>query len=125
MAIIKRDGSKYWYIQFQYGGKMYIKSAKTTDKELAERLESNWRKQLIEQYQLGIKPTIETLQAFKEYSASKKKIVSHYVVNLWAMRAAEFFSMSPTSTSYKVVTLNGSRWTWNTSRTAIKPSNTP
>jgi integrase len=95
MAIIKRDGSKYWYIQFQYGGKMYLKSAKTTDKELAERLESNWRKQLIEQYQLGIKPTIDTLQAFKEYSASKKKIVSHYVVNLWAMRAAEFFCHVP------------------------------
>lgn len=95
MAIIKRDGSKYWYIQFQYGGKMYLKSAKTTDKDLAERLESNWRKQLIEQYQLGIKPTIDTLQAFKEYSASKKKIVSHYVVNLWAMRAAEFFSHVP------------------------------
>jgi hypothetical protein len=74
MAIIKRDGSKYWYIQFQYGGKMYLKSAKTTDKELAERLEVNWRKQLIEQYQLGIKPTIDTLQAFKEYSASKRKI---------------------------------------------------
>ncbi len=48
MAIVKREGSKYLYIQFQYGGKMYIKSSKTTDKELAERLESNWRKQLIE-----------------------------------------------------------------------------
>jgi hypothetical protein len=95
MAIVKREGSKYLYIQFQYGGRMYLKSAKTTDKELAERLESNWRKQLIEQYQLGIKPTIDTLQAFKEYSTSKKKIVSHYVVNLWSMRAAEFFSHVP------------------------------
>jgi len=95
MAIIKRDGSKYWYIQFQYLGKSHIKSSKTTDKALAERLESNWRKQLIEQYQLGIKPTIDTLEAFKAYSASKKKIVSHYVVNLWSMRAAEFFSYVP------------------------------
>lgn len=95
MAIVKREGSKYLYIQFQYGGKMYIKSSKTTDRELAERLESNWRKQLIEQYQLGVKPTIDTLEAFKAYSASKKKIVSHYVVNLWSMRAAEFLSYVP------------------------------
>lgn len=95
MAIVKREGSKYLYIQFQYGGKMYIKSSKTTDKELAERLESNWRKQLIEQYQLGIKPSIDTLEAFKAYSASKKMIVSHYVVNLWSMRAAEFLYYVP------------------------------
>lgn len=32
MAIAKRDGSKYWYIQFQYNGKTYIKSSKTSDK---------------------------------------------------------------------------------------------
>jgi integrase len=95
MAITKRDGSKYWYIQFQYCGKNYIKSSKTTDKTLAESIESNWRKQLIEQYQLGIKPPIDTLEAFKAYSASKKKLVSHYVVNLWSMRAAEFLSYLP------------------------------
>ncbi len=95
MAIVKREGSKYLYIQFQYGGKNYIKSSKTTDKALAEKLESNWRKQLIEQYQLGVKPTIETLEAFKAYSVSKKTIASHYVVNLWAMRAADFFSNVP------------------------------
>lgn len=95
MAITKRDGSKYWYIQFQYSGKSYIKSSKTTDKALAEKLEANWRKQLIEQYELGIKPTIDTVEAFKLYSASKKKLVSHYVVNLWSMRAAEFLSYIP------------------------------
>ena len=95
MAIVKREGSKYLYTQFQYGGKMFIKSSKTTDKELAERLESNWRKQLIEQCQLGVKPTIDTLEACKAYSASKKSIVSHYVVNLWSMRAAEFLSYIP------------------------------
>lgn len=95
MAILKRKGSKYFYIQFQYGGKNYIKSSKTTDKVLAERLESEWRKQLIEQYQLGVKPTIDTLEAFKAYSASKKNIISHYVVNQWSMRAAEFLSHIP------------------------------
>ncbi len=95
MAVIKREGSKYWYINFQYGGKSYLKSSKSIDKSLAERIEVEWRKQLIEQNELGIKPKIETLDAFKAYSASKKSIVSHYVVNLWAMRAAEFFSYVP------------------------------
>ena len=64
MAIIKREGSEYWYINFQYGGKNYLKSSKTIDKPLAERIEAEWRKQLIEQHELGIKPKIETLEAF-------------------------------------------------------------
>jgi len=36
MAVTKRDGSKYWYIQFQYNGKTYIKSSKSTVLPLTE-----------------------------------------------------------------------------------------
>ena len=44
MAVSKRNGSKYFYIQFQYNGKTYIKSSKTPDKQLALNLEAQWRK---------------------------------------------------------------------------------
>jgi hypothetical protein len=59
MAVSKRNGSKYFYIQFQYNGRTYIKSSKTPDKQLALNLDAQWRKQLIEQNQLGLKSPIE------------------------------------------------------------------
>lgn len=36
MSVLKRGNSPYWYIQFQFNGKTYIKSSKTTDKRVAE-----------------------------------------------------------------------------------------
>ncbi len=39
MSITKRDHSKHWYIQFQFRGKTYIRSSKTTDKRVAEQME--------------------------------------------------------------------------------------
>jgi len=64
MSVSKRNGSKYWYIQFQYNGRTYIKSSKTPDKQLALNLEAQWRKQLIEQNQLGLKSPIEITKGF-------------------------------------------------------------
>ena len=95
MAISKRDGSKYYYINFQYNGKNYLKSSKTTDKHLAEQLEAKWRKQLIEQHQLGLKPEIEIDEAFRMYIDSKTSLVSFYVIKQWSTRAANFFSDIP------------------------------
>jgi len=77
MAVTKREGSKYYYIQFQYDGRIYIKSSKTTDKLLAQKLESQWRMQLIEHHQLGIKAPLEIPKAFQLYSNSKTDIGSH------------------------------------------------
>ena len=77
MAVTKREGSKYWYIQFQYDGRSYIKSSKTTDKQLAQKLESQWRMQLIEQHQLGIKAPLEIAKACQLYYNSKTDICSH------------------------------------------------
>ena len=92
MAIAKRDGSRYWYIQFQYNGKTYIKSSKTPDKLLAEQLESTWRKQLIEQDQMGMKAPIEIKKAFQMFAQSKVDIVSHKYTARWCTRTAEFLS---------------------------------
>jgi integrase len=92
MAVNKRSNSRFWYIQFQFNGKTYLKSSKTTDKQLAEQLEIQWRKQLFEQSQFGIKPPIGLAEAFQLYSDSKRSIASHRHLHRWALRSAAFFS---------------------------------
>jgi hypothetical protein len=76
MSVSKRNGSKYFYIQFQYNGRTYIKSSKTPDKQLALNLEAQWRKQLIEQNQLGLKSPIEIIKGFQLFIKSKSHIKS-------------------------------------------------
>ncbi len=95
MAVNKRSNSKFWYIQFQFNGKTYLKSSKTTDKQLALQLEIQWRKQLFEQSQFGIKPPIAIAEAFQLYSASKRSLASHRHLDRWAKRTAVHFSSLP------------------------------
>ena len=92
MSISKRPGSPFWYIQFQYNGKSYIKSSKTTDKKLAAKLETQWRSELIQQQQFGFIPTLSLIEAFQSYSASKQHLACAYYVRLWSDRAIEFWS---------------------------------
>lgn len=83
MSVLKRGNSKFWYIQFQFNGKTYIKSSKTTDKKVAERMEMEWKVKLHSQEFLGEKETarfsdimgkfIET----KEGTSSYESIVVH------------------------------------------------
>ena len=91
MAVTKRDGSKYWYIQFQFNGKTYIKSSKTTDKQLALNLEAQFRRQLIEQHQLGVKAPIEIAKAFQLYIKSKSHIKSFEKTTYQCKRAVQFW----------------------------------
>lgn len=77
MSVMKRGNSKYWYIQFQFNGRTHIKSSKTTDRRLADLMESDWRKQLIQQHVLGIKERITVGEAMIMFSDSKKEMASH------------------------------------------------
>lgn len=78
MGVIKRGNSKYWYIQFQYDGKTFIKSSKTTDKKLAEIMESDWRKKLIVQQVTGIKDRINLEEVLTMFCNSKKDLASYF-----------------------------------------------
>jgi hypothetical protein len=64
----------------------------TLNKLLAEQLESNWRKRLIEQQQLGFKAQLETAKAFQMFANSKKQLTSNKYITLACNRAAEFWS---------------------------------
>jgi integrase len=91
MSVSKRNGSKYFYIQFQYNGRTYIKSSKTPDKQLALNLEAQWRKQLIEQNQLGLKSPIEITKGFQLFVKSKSHIKSIKYTIHWCDKASNHF----------------------------------
>ena len=91
MSVSKRNGSKYFYIQFQYNGRTYIKSSKTPDKQLALNLEAQWRKQLIEQNQLGLKSPIEITKGFQLFVKSKSHIKSIKYTIHWCEKASSHF----------------------------------
>lgn len=77
MGVIKRDNSKYWYIQFQFRGKTYIRSSHTTDKRAAEQMERDWRSQLHAQAYLGVKERITLRDALDRFQLSKAGTPNH------------------------------------------------
>jgi len=77
VGVMKRGNSKCWYIQFQFDGRTYIKSSRTTDRKLAEVMEADWRKQLMQQQVLGTKDRISLTEAFGMFCDSKHELASH------------------------------------------------
>jgi len=84
MSVLKRGNSKFWYIQFQFNGKTYIRSTKSTDKKVADRMEIEWRAKLHAQKYLGEKETIIFSDLMDRYiktkmeSASFKSVLVHF-----------------------------------------------
>lgn len=46
MPVYKPEGEKNYRIQFRIAGKTYVKSAKTADKRVAERMEAEWKAEI-------------------------------------------------------------------------------
>lgn len=93
MGVVKRGNSKYWYIQFQLNGKTYIKSTKTTDRRIAEMMESDWRKKLIVQEVVGIKDRIQLHTAIADYCQSKSDLASHPSILFYAKIVERYFKV--------------------------------
>lgn len=77
MSIVKRGNSKNWYIHFQFNGQTYIKSARTTNKKIAESMEIEWKAKLHSQQYQGRKQRITLDDAFQQYKLSKQGIASY------------------------------------------------
>ena len=77
MSIVKRGNSKNWYMHFQFDGQIYIRSARTTVKKIAEQMEIEWKAKLHSQQYQGRKQRITLADAFTQYKASKKGIASY------------------------------------------------
>ena len=77
MSVLKRGNSKNWYIQFQFNGKTYIRSSRSTDKRLADQMEREWRRQLHAQAFLGQKERIVVRDILDQFIDSKKGTPNH------------------------------------------------
>lgn len=76
MSVLKR-GTQYWYIQFQFRGKTYIRSSRTTDKKAADQMEREWKRQLHAQAYLGQKERISIQAALDQFVESKNGTPNH------------------------------------------------
>jgi integrase len=56
MAIFKRKGSPFYFVGFEFAGRRYRQSTRTTNKRSAEEFERQLRQQLYDQAVLGKKP---------------------------------------------------------------------
>jgi len=77
MSVVRRGNSRFLYIQFQFNGRTYIKSSRTQDRKVAERMENEWRSKLHSNQVLGERETITLDKALQLYSSSKKGTPNH------------------------------------------------
>ena len=72
MGVIRRGSNKNLYIQFQFQGRTYIRSARTADRRAAEQMEREWRRELHSRAYLGTKPRITIDEALTMFCESKR-----------------------------------------------------
>lgn len=72
MSIFKRGGTGNYYIQFDYRGKTYVKSSRTTNKRTAERMEREWKDQIHAMMELGDRPRIRLKDALDGYREARR-----------------------------------------------------
>jgi len=77
MSVLKRGNSKYWYIQFQFNGKTYIKSSKTLEKKVAEHMEREWKVKIHSQQYLGEKDTVQFSEVLSQLIQTKEGTPNH------------------------------------------------
>jgi integrase len=77
MSVVKRSNSRFWYIHFQMNGKTFIKSSKTMDHKIAERMEVEWRAQLHRQFTLGEPERITLTEAVSLFLRSRAGTPNH------------------------------------------------
>jgi site-specific recombinase XerD len=69
MPVYKPEGEKNYRIQFRIAGKTYVKSAKTADKRVAERMEAEWKAEIHGGVYLKNREPITVSQMFDNYLA--------------------------------------------------------
>ena len=80
MSVFKRGGAGKYHIQFNYNGKTYCRSSKTTNKRTAERIEREWKDEIYLIEELGERPRIKLRYAFAEYLDQKLGTKGHQYV---------------------------------------------
>lgn len=77
MTILRRGKSKFWYVQFQIGGRTIIKSSQSTSRKIAELMEVQLRTQVHARVYLGHKAPITLGDALARFAATKEGTPNH------------------------------------------------
>ena len=77
MSVAKRGNSQNFYVQFRLGGRTVIRSARTTNRRVAEQFEAQLRAELHAQIFLGEKPRIKFADALAQFAKSKEGTPNH------------------------------------------------
>lgn len=82
MALTKRENSPFWYIEFMFDKKRYVKSTKTKDKKVAARMEREWRAKVHAEAHLLVKDESNLEDALLAYLDTKSSKSASYKLNL-------------------------------------------
>lgn len=77
MGVIRRGDSRNWYVQFQFQGQTFIRSARSSDKRVAEQLEREWRRELHTRAYLGKRERITIADAISTFCQTKTGTPNH------------------------------------------------
>lgn len=77
MSLVKRPNSKFWYVQFQLKHQTVIRSTRTTDRRVAERVAAKIRAETHEEIIEGRKKPLTIEQALKRYLDSRVGMANH------------------------------------------------
>jgi len=78
MGLVRRGNSRFWYVQFQLNGVTFVRSTKTPDRKVAERLEAEWRAQAHLRQVLGVRERTALLDAVDRLIATKAGTPNHH-----------------------------------------------
>lgn len=95
MSLIKRQNSRYWYVQFQVNHQTFVRSTRSTDRRTAERIAAKIRQDATSERFLGSVKTTTLQAALDRFVATKSGQPN--VRNLKAHRAAIVHTLGPSS----------------------------
>jgi len=67
MAVYRNRDTNVYRIQFRLNNRTYVRSAKTTDKRIAERMEAEWKAKIHARQYLGVREDITLREIFENY----------------------------------------------------------
>jgi site-specific recombinase XerD len=71
MSLIKRPNSRYWYVQFQVNHRTYVRSTRSTDRRIAERIAAKIQQDANSERFLGSFKATTLIAALDRFIASK------------------------------------------------------
>lgn len=67
MPVYRSKGDTYYRIQFRLNNQTFVKSSKTSDKRVAERMEAEWKAEIHARQYLGVREEITVRQILESY----------------------------------------------------------